>query len=94
VAVRRDGSLLISSEGERQPVVQVPLPRRLTQQVEPARGEEDQAGEDQSADDGLGAGLGSLVEGGSGPRRVIGAVIAVVVLLALGRRFLRLRRRP
>jgi hypothetical protein len=92
VAVRRDGSLLISSEGERQPVVQVPLPRRLTQQVEPARDEEG-AG-DESADDGLGAGLGGLVEGGSGPRRVIGAVIAVVVLLALGRRFLRLRQRP
>jgi hypothetical protein len=99
IAVRGDGRLLISSEGRRKPVLAVPLPAELSSKLDAGSdaresspgAEEGASGRD--ADEVPGTGLGAAVEGGGDARRVVGAVIAAVLLLVLGRRFLRLRSR-
>lgn len=85
IAVRRDRDLLISSEGNRQPVVAVSLPDRLAEAVA-RRSPEDEGvvHEDPPA-----TGFGTLVDGGRDLRRVGGVVVAMIVLAVLVHRLVR-----
>jgi hypothetical protein len=99
IAVRDDGSLLISSEGRRKPVLAVPLPAELSRKLDPesdAPRSSPAPGEDAAGrGDGEvpGTGLGAAVEGGGDARRIVGAVVTALLLVVLGWRLLRLRRR-
>jgi hypothetical protein len=78
LAVRRDGSLLISSEGRRQPVLEVTLPPRLVEAMESQEEAEPAAPEV----------VDEVTEGRW--RGLVAAVLGGVVLLVVARRLLRL----
>ena len=94
IAVRDDGDLLISSEGSRQPVVEVPLPARLAAVVAPTRADAD-AGATGAATAGgevpTEPGLEALLEGRD-LRVTAGVVITMILIVWLVHRFLRLPR--
>ena len=80
IAVRPNGNLLISSEGSRQRVIEVPLPAALARVVAPAGtpGSSDGSAPPAQGDDGFGV----LLEGGR--RDLRGPAVVVVVLLLVG----------
>ncbi len=92
IAVRANGDLLVSSEGERQPVVEVPLPQRLRERLAPAPAtttapppRDESAGEQEvPRDPGIEALLGQDL-------RLTALVVGALLLLVLGvHRLLRL----
>ncbi len=90
IAVRADGrSLLISSEGERQPVQVVPVPPSVLAAMEPATPSASPAGADDASEAG---GTGVLDRAGAVPWTVVGGVVGVCALLGLGFRLRRRRR--
>jgi hypothetical protein len=93
LALRPDGTLLISSEGTRKPVLQVSLPDRLGDRM--TTGPEDGAsdGGDGTTGEGVTERLNDLVGDESGPRRGFGAVLALLALAVIGRALFRMRRR-
>lgn len=98
IAVRGDGDLLISSEGQRQPVVVVPLPTDVADAVAPSQAA---AGGDPTAGAPSGPaageqvptepGLDAFVEGRD-IRVTAGVVITMILIVVLVHRFLRLPR--
>ncbi len=95
IAVRGDGrSLLVSSEGQRQPVKQVPIPRDVLARMAPERA--GSASPDDGASSAPGAegkGLGALVAGGAPLRRALLIVTTAVLCGVLARRLWRSRDR-
>ena len=90
VAVRADGrNLLVSSEGERQPVQAVALPPSVLAAMAPATPSASPTPTDDGSDDGLGA----LDRAGAVPWRLVGGVVVVCALLGLGFRVRGARRR-
>lgn len=94
VAVRDDGSLLVSSEGTRTPVIEVPLPGRLAQVVAPGPGERDAptepVGDDAYSDRPPGTGLRSLVEDGADLRLTVAVGLVLLVIVVSVHRWLRI----
>jgi hypothetical protein len=89
IAVRPGGDLLISSEGARQRVIEVPLPRALARTVAPP-GRGSGARGSTSAQEPGGQGLSSLVGGGRDLRLPLAALVSALVLGGLLHRYLRL----
>ena len=93
VAVRRGGrTLLISSEGEREPVQVVPLPPRILAELAPLTPTSTPTPTTSPPDDGAPSRLDALTEKGAVPWTLVGGIVGVCALLGLGFR-LRGRRR-
>lgn len=90
IAVRPSGDLLISSEGQRQRVIEVPLPPDLARAVAPASSPGAADGATTPVAEPGGTGLGGLVDGGADLRLVAAVAIGALVLIVLLHRFLRL----
>lgn len=88
IAVRRDGrSLLVSSEGERQPVQVVRIPRQVLSAMAPASSPAPVAPDQQ------GPRLRALAQEGAVPWRLVGVILGSCTLAALGFRLRRVSRR-
>lgn len=96
IAVRRDRSLLISSEGRNRPVLEVPLPPRLARAVAPPGAADRDGGSAATAEDNPynerepGSGLGSLVQDSDDLWPAVGVGAVAIVLLLLVHRLVRI----